>query len=327
MADLFEYIETGHRNKIIMVGDSAQLPPVGYCESPALDISLMQMFCEPEYHTLSQVMRQGEDSGILYNATLVREMIESEYVDTPALHLSDDVIRVGGMDLIEMLEDSYSRYGKQGCAVITRSNKRANRFNQGIRQMILTHQEEIESGDLLMVVKNNYAPISESKDLDFIANGDMVMVRRIMKIEERYGFRFAYALLSLPDYDELSIERWIILDTLHVEAPSLNQQQQEQLFRGVEQEYMDITIKRKRIEKVLEDEFYNALQVKFAYAFTCHKAQGGQWHDIYIDTLLFGDEPMTMEFARWLYTAITRATGKVYFVGWDGSFFDNYIED
>lgn len=325
--DLFEYVHSGQRNKIIIVGDQAQLPPVGSDFSPALNESIMRRYCEPMLCSLSEVMRQSSDSGILENATTVRRMIEEGIAVNPNIALSKDVVKLKGNELIEALESSYSRHGKDYTTIITRSNKRANTFNQGIRRSIFGYEDEVESGDILMVVKNNYQNVESDAPFEFVANGDTVIVRRIYKVEERYGFRFAYMKLMMPDYDQYEMERWVMLDSLHSDAPSLTRDQQDQLFKAVEADYTDITIKKKRVKAVMENEFFTALQVKFAYAVTCHKSQGGQWGDVYIDTLLFGDEQMTIDFARWLYTAITRAVEKVYFVGWDKNFFQNYIEE
>ncbi len=322
LEDLFEYIGSGNRNKIVLVGDVAQLPPVGYSYSPALDIQRLKSLCSPELYHLGEVVRQEKTSGILLNATRIRELIENQSEgEILEITQSDDVVRVSGGELIEHLEDSYGRYGKGGCAVITRSNKRANRFNQGIRGSILGYEEELESGDMMMVVKNNYFGEVLKDGMDFIANGDFVVLRRILKHEDRHGFRFALAELELPDYDEKRIERWILLEALHSDAPSLSKAQQEHLFLSVSEDYADESTKRKRMQKVKEDPFYNALQVKFAYAFTCHKSQGGQWEEVYIDTLLFGEEEFTIDFMRWLYTALTRSIHRVYFVNWDDKFF------
>lgn len=327
LRDLFEYVHGGQRNKIIIVGDQAQLPPVGSDFSPALNEESMKKYCTPQLCTLSEVMRQDSQSGILLNATRIRKNIETGIAQRPNIHLTKDVIKVLGSDLIEALEGSYGRHGKDYTTVITRSNKRANTFNQGIRRSIFGYEDEVESGDILMVVKNNYQNVEKEAPFEFIANGDTVIVRRIYRIEEHYGFRFAYMRLMMPDYDQYEIERWVMLDTLHSESPSLTRQQQETLFSAVMADYEEIPTKRKKMKAVMENEYFTALQVKFAYAITCHKSQGGQWGDVYIDTMLFGDEEMTIDWARWLYTAITRAVEKVYFVGWDKSLFENYVEE
>lgn len=321
LADLFEYVNSGQRNKIIFIGDSAQLPPVGFDFSPALDIGVMRGYCDPVYCTLSDVVRQGADSGILKNATTIRHIVESGLAEQPRIELSADVIRLSGADIVESIEDSYSRNGKDSTVIITRSNKRAAKFNQGIRSMVLGYDQELESGDMLMVVKNNYQNVDQQAPFEFVANGDLVVVERIYKTVERYGFRFGYMQLRMPDYDDYTMERWVILDALHTDSPTLGREHQEKLFTSIEADYADITVRSKRVKAIMEDEFFNALQVKFAYAVTCHKAQGGQWNDVYIDTMLFGDEQMTTEFARWLYTAVTRAVHRVYFIGWDDKYF------
>jgi exodeoxyribonuclease-5 len=275
---------------------------------------------------MDDVVRQGADSGILFNATLVRMMIENGIDDIPMLRMAGfpDVEALDGSDFTEKLEECYSRYGRDETIVITRSNKRAGRFNDSIRRHVLDAEEEIESGDVLMVVKNNYHFTERDPDspLGFIANGDIARLRRLRRVEEFYGFRFADAVLQLPDYDDYEVEAKILLDTIHSEAPSLTREQQIRLWRGVEEDYMDIGAKAKRYRQMRENDHLNALQVKFAYAVTGHKAQGGQWRAVFIDKMLFGDEPMSRDLLRWLYTAITRARNRLYFVNFDSRFFE-----
>ena len=250
-------------------------------------------------------------------------MIEAEFADIPGFDLAfPDIRRIDGRDLIDEIDSCYGRYGQAETAVITRSNKRANHYNQGIRRTILDYDEEIGSGDMLMVVKNNYHYVERDPNakMDFIANGDIARVHRIYKTREKYGFRFAYAELEFPDYG-YTLECWLLLDVLYFEAPSLTREQQSQLFLAVEQEYADIKQKGKRYKAVMGDEFFCALQVKFAYAITCHKAQGGQWSAIFLDVMLFGNELMTLDLLRWLYTAVTRATERLYLVNYDDRFF------
>ncbi|WP_294594306.1 ATP-dependent RecD-like DNA helicase [uncultured Rikenella sp.] len=322
--DMFDYIRQGRNNKVILVGDQAQLPPVGYAVSPALSPEYMARYGTVWSHTLSEVVRQQSDSGILHNATLIRRLIESGTADIPQLDLRfPDLVRIDSRELIDEIDTCYGRYGQSETAVISRSNKRANHYNQGIRQTILDYEEEIGSGDMVMVVKNNYhyVELDPEARMDFIANGDIARVHRIYRTREKYGFHFAYAELEFPDYDDYRLECWLLLDVLHSPAPSLSREQQSRLFLAVEKEYADITQKGKRYKAVMADEFYCALQVKFAYAITCHKAQGGQWSAIFLDIVLFGEEPMTLELLRWLYTAVTRATERLYLVNYDDRFF------
>lgn len=328
--DLFDYVRTGRNNRIIIVGDQAQLPPVYYDSSPALNARYMSNYGNVWEFTLSETVRQEEGSGILHNATKIRRMIESGSTGIPKFDTGfPDVRAIRGNDLIEELDSCYGRYGQAQTTVITRSNKRANHYNQGIRRTILDHDEELSSGDMLMVVKNNYHYVEQDKDakMPFIANGDVAQVRRIYQTEERYGFRFALAELEFPDYDDYRMECWVLLDVLYSDAPGLSKEQNERLFRAVEEDYADIKQKAKRYKTILGDEFYSALQVKFAYAITAHKAQGGQWSAVFLDVMLFGNEEMTLELLRWLYTAVTRATERLYLVNYDSRFLDVSPED
>lgn len=322
--DMFDYIRLGRNNKVILVGDQAQLPPVGYDRSPALDPAYMAKYGTVWEVSLSEVVRQQSDSGVLYNATAIRRTIESGLPEIPRFALDfPDLRRIDGRELIDEIDSCYGRYGQAETAIITRSNKRANHYNQGVRRTILDYDEEIASGDMLMVVKNNYHYVEQDPNarMSFIANGDIARVHRIYRTRERYGFRFAYAELEFPDYDDYSLECWILLDALHSDAPGLSREQQARLFTAVERDYAEITQKGKRYKAVLGDEFFCALQVKFAYAITCHKAQGGQWSAIFLDAMLFGEEAMTLELLRWLYTAVTRATERLYLVNYDDRFF------
>lgn len=324
--DLFSYVRQGQRCRIMFVGDSAQLPPVGHELSPALDPRKMACYgSSVRYETLDEVVRQEEQSGILFNATMVRCMIENRIYDTPLLDMSyPDFQAIGGGEFLEKVEECYSKYGQDEVIVITRSNKRAAHFNGGIRARVLYAEEEIDSGDMVMVVKNNYhyTEQDEESKADFIANGDVAQLRRIRRFKELYGFRFAEATLRFADYDDYEVECNILLDTLMSNTPSLSREQMKELFYAVEADYQDITSRQKRYKAVRENDYYNAMQIKFAYAVTCHKAQGGQWRAVFIDRLLFGQERMTKEFLRWLYTAISRATDQVYLVNFDESFFD-----
>ena len=323
--DLVQYVRSGRNCRLVLVGDNAQLPPVGEAFSPALDVAEMSQFGDVVYESMDEVVRQEQDSGILYNATLVRCMLENNIYEVPRFDMSyDDVEAVGGTELIEALQDCYDRYGRDETIVITRSNKRANRYNEGIRRTNLMAEEELESGDMLMVVKNNYHYTERIEDcpINFIANGDIARLRRLRRVEELYGFRFATATLSFGDYDDTEIECKVLLDTLHSESPSLTREESERLFREVEKDYLDVKSKLKRLQEIRNNDHYNALQIKFAYAVTCHKAQGGQWKAVFVDRCLFGDEPMTKDMLRWLYTAMTRGTERLYFVNFDERFFE-----
>lgn len=323
--DLVSYVRAGAGCKLIVVGDDAQLPPVGLEHSPALDPAEMAVYGRPVAVTLDEVMRQAEHSGVLFNATLVRCMIEEDIRDIPLFRTDfPDVRSLSGGEILEELAAAYDRDGMENTIVITRSNKRAGQFNEGVRNRILFREEEISAGDLLMVVKNNYflAEQNKSTRLDFIANGDIARLVRIRRYHEQFGFRFADALLELPDYDGLELECRILLDTLRSESPSLTAEQSSQLFFAVAEDYAHIASKRKRYQAIREDPWFNALQVKFAWSVTCHKAQGGQWANVFVDRMLFGEEEMTRDRLRWLYTAITRATERVYFVNFDERFFE-----
>ena len=317
LEDLITYVRSGRQCRLILVGDDAQLPPVGADRSPALDATAMRSYGEVVYSSMTDVVRQDAASGILRNATALRQMLERGEVEVPHIDLNyPDIESIGGGEFLECLEDAYARYGRDETIVITRSNKRANRFNEGIRRYILSAEEQIESGDRLMVVKNNYyyTERMEKSPMSFIANGDIALLKRIRRFEDFYGFHFADAILSFGDYGNTEIECKILLDTLSSESPSLTREQSRQLFDEVEKDYMDTASRLKRFRQIRENPHYNALQVKFAYAVTCHKAQGGQWRAVFVDRCLFGDEPMTRDMLRWLYTAVTRATEKLYLV-------------
>ena len=264
-------------------------------------------------------MRQTTDSGILYNATLLRQYItEENFFSLPVLKATacSDVRILPGGELIEAITESYDTAGMDDTMIICRSNKRANLYNKGIRNSILFREDELNTGDMLMVAKNNYYWGSECKELDFIANGDVAVVRRVRRIREMYGFRFADVVLTFPDYDDLELEVKILLDTLHSDAPSLTKEENDRLFYAVLEDYADVPTKRERMKKMKEDAYYNALQVKYAYAVTCHKAQGGQWKRIFLDQGYMTEEMLSPDYYRWLYTAFTRATEKIYLVNW-----------
>jgi len=324
--DLVHYVRSGARCRLMLVGDDAQLPPVGFDRSPALDAKFMEIYGPVEYASLDEVVRQDSESGILFNATMVRCMLEVGIYEPPLFDLSrPDVRAIGGGEFLELVESCYSLYGRDEVMVITRSNKRANRFNEGIRRHVLYADGEIESGDMLMIVKNNYhytERLEESR-MDFMANGDIARLVRLRRCEELYGFRFAEARLAFPDYDDMEIDCKILLDTLSSEAPSLSSEQSKALFYAVAEDYAEIKSKEKRYREVRENPYYNAVQVKFANAVTAHRAQGGQWKAVFVDRMLFGDEPMTRDWMRWLYTVLTRATERLYLVNFDERFVGN----
>ena len=325
LSDLVDYVRSGRGCRLILVGDSAQLPPVGSDFSPALDPSTLSAYGEVDYATLDEVVRQESESGILFNATLVRCMLENGLCEIPHFDLNyPDIEALEGGEFLEKLQDCYDRYGRDETIVITRSNRRANRYNEGIRRNVLYAEEEIESRDMLMVVKNNYyfPEHTENCPMNFIANGDIARLKRIRRFEEFYGFRFVDAVVEFPDYEDTEIECKLLLDTLTSESPSLTREESSRLFYEVEKDYTEIRSKLKRFREIRENPHFNALQIKFSYAVTCHKAQGGQWRAVFVDRCLFGDEPMTRDLLRWLYTALTRATEKLYLVNFDKSFYE-----
>jgi len=331
--DLIHFVYSGDGCRLMLIGDTAQLPPVGEIESPALSRMVLEGYgLQVTEFTMRQVVRQLTDSGILWNATMLRQLIADDAMDAfPKLRLSADVVHMPGTELIEALEQAYYQCGQDGTIVVTRSNVRANAFNQGIRGRILGYDEELSSGDRVIIVKNNYHWVKGDDDkqkaldargeqsgpsMDFIANGDMAVVRRLRNEREEHGFRFADLTLEFPDFENMEVEVTAILDTLESEAPALTRQQQEQLFQRVWDDYPELTTKRDRMKAVKEDPFFNALQVKYGYAVTCHKAQGGQWQRVFIDQGFVTEDMLGADYFRWLYTAITRATETVYLVNW-----------
>ena len=310
----------GSNCRMLLIGDKAQLPPVGEDESPALMADVLRCYGMRVYECdLNQVLRQGEESGILWNATQIRQMItHDEMTRLPKIRFAGfaDIQMVPGGELIDALSTSYYRMGTDETIVITRSNKRANIYNQGIRNQVLDREDELCRGDQLMIVKNNYFWTEGSKEIPFIANGDIAVVQRVRHVHELYGFRFAEVTMQLPDYDDFELTATVCLDTLTSEAPALTHEQQEQLYNAVMEDYADIPQKAERIKKMKTDRYYNALQVKFAYAVTCHKAQGGQWAHVYLDQGYMTDDMLTPDYIHWLYTAFTRATEQLYLVNW-----------
>ena len=319
--DLVHFVRAGVDDKLILIGDRGQLPPIGLDRSPALDEGYLSRYGRVMTAELTTVVRQAAESGILTNATIVRRLIEAGRVEVPRLCLAgfDDVERIGGGELIEKIGDAVGRYGLDDIVVLCRSNKRANRYNAGIRGTVLYREERLSRGDKLMVVKNCYQFLEDVPELDFIANGDVAQLVRLSHHEERYGLHFADAVLAFPDYNDVEIKAKIVLDTLDSEQPSLSAEQQRALYQGVNEDYADVRNARKRYEKVREDPYYNALQIKYATAITGHKSQGGQWPCVFIDNP-FWKEP-TLDDLKWLYTAITRGVEKVYFVNFKDEFF------
>ena len=320
--DLIEYVYSGTDCKLIIVGDTAQLPPVGSVVSPALDPAALGDYgfglisCE-----LKQVVRQSETSGVLMNATRVRLQVAENNLVHPSIDCVNykDTIRITGEELIDEISTAYGTCGMEGTIIVVNSNKQANRYNQGIRNRIFFREEEISTGDMVMVVKNNYFIIEEEEDgAGFIANGDIAEVKRIRKYEERYGFRFADMVLKFPDYN-LEIESKVMMDVLHLDTPALPSEKNKELFQNVLADYIHIKTRRKQYDAVKKDPYFNALQIKFAYAVTCHKAQGGQWERVFIDQGMFNRNEITIDYLRWFYTALTRSTDRVYLV--------NFAED
>jgi exodeoxyribonuclease-5 len=318
LEDMMNYIKSGTGCKAILVGDSAQLPPVGFSLSPALDVNRLECYGDCMAMELKEVVRQTNESGILFNATEIRKQIEAKDVRFPEFRTDfPDVKNIVGTDLIEYLSDAYAKYGKEETIVICRSNKKANKYNEGIRNRVFLMEDEIASGDRIMVVKNNYKLSKEIEEIDFIANGDMATVRRIKKYRKCHGLHFADMILEFPDYNSLEIENRAILDTLASESASLSSEMNKQLFYSIAEDYAHITAKRERYKAIKEDPFFNALQIKFAYAITCHKSQGGQWECVFLDCPYFADGKLGFEDLRWFYTAITRASKQLYLVNFD----------
>jgi exodeoxyribonuclease-5 len=326
--DIMEYTFSGTDCKLIFVGDTAQLPPVGLDISPALN----KAYLKNAFHLditdleLDEVVRQEKQSGILLNATILRQKIKEESFIPPFFDLygQRDVINLPGVELLDELISAYDFQGFDNTVIITRSNKRANLYNREIRNRILFREEKINAGDYLMVVKNNYFWLEEDNEAGFLANGDILELMSVRKVEEMYGFQFADISARMVDYpDAKEIEIKVILNSLEVEAPALSYEDNNKLYMAVMEDYMDIPQKSKRLAKIKENPYFNAVQIKFSYALTCHKTQGGQWHTVFVDQGYVTEENINKEYLRWLYTAITRSTSRVFFV----NFPDNLIMD
>jgi exodeoxyribonuclease-5 len=325
--DLITYVFNGSNCKLIFIGDTAQLPPVGLNVSPALDTEFLKAsyYFAIDAFELTEVVRQNEKSGILSNATIIRNQIKNDDDNKPKFDVTNfkDIIQLGGDELEDALNDAYNKYGAEDTMIICRSNKRANIFNQQIRARIRWQENELSTGDYMMVVRNNYFWLPEESKAGFIANGDIVQLMSVGKIQEMHGFRFADVRIRMIDYpDEPELDTRLLLDTIMSESPALSQEDNKKLYTSVSADYSDIADKRMRLKKVKEDKFFNALQVKFAYSITCHKAQGGQWPCVFVEQGYLTDDMINTEYLRWLYTAVSRATEKLYLVNFNKEFFN-----
>lgn len=333
LEDLVSYVYKGKNCKLMLVGDTAQLPPVGSELSPALNKQILSSDFRLKVlsYELTDVVRQEKESGILYNATQLRELIRMGKQTFPkfSIRAYRDIFRMTGERLIEGLNYAYDKYGMENTIVICRSNKNANAYNQNIRNRILYREEEITGGDHIMVVRNNYFWLKpEDNSGDFIANGDIAKVRKVRRIEEQYGFRFAELVIELLDYpDQEPLTCKVLLDTLYTESPSLSSIDQKRFFDAVMEDYQHIENKRFRMEELKKDPYYNALQIKFAFAVTCHKAQGGQWPAVFIDQGYLSDEMLNTEFLRWLYTGVTRSNSELFLVNFSDQFFEKVADN
>ncbi|MEJ7558304.1 MAG: AAA family ATPase [Pedobacter sp.] len=337
LKDLMQYVYNGKNCAVAFVGDTAQLPPVGSLDSPALNASYIaqQFGLAVKAVELKEVVRQEKKSGILANATMLRKIINKELEEDEKIELPKfltktykDIFRMTGLKFVEGLEYAYSKFGIENALVVCRSNKSANIYNQQIRSRLLYRDEELTGGDQIMVVKNNYFWLPENESAAFIANGDMARITRVRGIEERYGLRFCEVNLELIDFPEAgNITCKVMLDTLTSESPSLNYEQNNKLFEDLNLDYDHLSNKRERFAAIKEDPYYNALQIKFAYAVTCHKAQGGQWDAVFVDQGYLTDEMVDMDFMRWLYTGVTRAKKELFLVNFSSNLFTSVMED
>ncbi len=328
LEDLVEYVYRSEGCRLLLIGDNAQLPPVGLTESPALDVEVLQnkYRLSVKSYELNEVVRQTVDSGILSNATVLRGKAIEEIPETPFFDLKGfrDIRSIDGTEFEDALNSCYGRFGMENTVIITRSNKRANLFNNEVRSRILYRETELSAGDIMMITKNNYFWIPISSKAGFIANGDLVEVRRIIKKWEMYGYHFADLIVQLVDYPEMElIEIRMLLESINVEKPSMPSEEMHKLQNEIMLDYTDIPSKSARYEKLRRDPYYNAVQAKFAYALTCHKTQGGQWNAVFIDTGYLKSEMIDASFVRWLYTAVTRATTELYLVNFNPVFFND----
>ena len=327
LEDLINYVYSSEGCRLLLIGDSAQLPPVGDNLSPALDLDYLRTVyhLEMESFELNEVVRQALESGVLANATKLREQVNFEKPEMPFFDLSNfkDIRRIDGSDFEDALNSCYSRFGVENTAIITRSNKRANLFNNEIRARMLFRETELSAGDIIMVTKNNYFWLPKSSKAGFIANGDMAEVRRIQNIGEMYGFRFADIAVQLLDYpDEGVIEIKLLLDSMNATGAAMPQEEIRKLYDEIMLDYTEVNPPSARAEKVKFNPYYNAVQAKFAYSLTCHKTQGGQWDAVFIDHGYLTDEMIDSSFVRWLYTAVTRSAKELYLVNFKDTFFE-----
>lgn len=328
LEDLINFVRNGNGCRLILCGDAAQLPPIGLEKSPALSPEFMSMAGGVRFSKLTTVVRQAKQSGILKNATHLRNLIDNEYfeeisIDELGLDVADfdDIQRISGGELIDTISGAYEKYGEDEVMVLCRSNKKANRYNAGIRSMVQYKEDRLVRNDKLMIVKNCYKFVENIEGIDYIANGDIANLLRISNFEERYGLEFADALISLPDYGNIEVNAKVCLNTLESEGASLTREEQNALYQGVSDDYAHLKSKKRRYDAVREDPFYNALQLKYAEAITCHKSQGGQWKCVFVDNP-FWQEFLTLDDLKWLYTAITRGVEKVYLVNFKDEYFN-----
>ena len=324
--DLVQYVYSGFQCKLMLIGDTAQLPPVKLDISPALDASKLELNYNRDVIQLelTEVVRQQKDSGILFNATLLRESLSNALYDNFQFDVErfTDIVRlIDGHDIMDAINEAYSGLGYEDTAIIVRSNKRANLYNQQIRSRILFNEHELSSGDYLMVVKNNYFWLKPSSEAGFIANGDIIEILEMFAMKELYGFRFAEVKVRMVDYPKMRpFETVLMLDTIMAESPSLPYEEANKLYQEVLKDYEDESSTYRKFLKVKKNKFLNALQVKFSYAITCHKSQGGQWHTVFVEHPYLPDG-IDKDYLRWLYTAVTRAKEKLYLIGFKDEFF------